>query len=587
MLNWLHLTDLHWGLMGQKTLFPNVRDKITKALDHLLEKSGPWDVIFFTGDLVQYGKKEEFDDLEKTFLATFKKDLAKRLGYEPVMLAIPGNHDLDRSALLQFPATTRSLLDPNEYVNVSGQLFRSPEEGMEPESRLAISAAFRNYSNWWSAHVESTWGRDNVKRIGTRRLEVTKPRGGIMPGDFSATITIQSNEREHRKIGVVGLNTTFLQLAGGDFRGKLSWDPRQLNAVCDDDPPAWVKQHDACLLLTHQGPDWLAPEARGLAMYEINPPGRFAAHLFGHEHELLVESKSTLGGPLLNTWQGSSLFGLEHFGEGLAKADRRHGFSAGRLDSDQSELRIWPRKAVLVRGTGWEFVPDRECSLSEDESLRQPISQVRNTNWRAMDLNHAQADFTKELLKFGPQDEIVIHHLGPDMTMAKNRLIVMLGEELRVKTITIKLVMLSEQVNDYPRSTPPDVLVWAKNAPAAVEHIKKEINTFATKYKEQGRRLTLTTSPYAEVPTIHGFSLHKKNADGRLELIATYFAFCRWSVDHNTYEWGGSRYWKVSQDRRDRLSEDMSAIFEGAFLHLWETSKDKRSEAVRIGPTNG
>lgn len=109
MLNWLHLTDLHWGLSGQPTLFPNLKGKFFDDLEILLEKCDPWDLIFFTGDLVQSGKREEFETLEAAFFGDLRKFFLNRLGYEPVMLAVPGNHDLDRKALERFPATMRVL----------------------------------------------------------------------------------------------------------------------------------------------------------------------------------------------------------------------------------------------------------------------------------------------------------------------------------------------------------------------------------------------------------------------------------------------------------------------------------------------
>ncbi len=83
----------------------------------------------------------------------------------------------------------------------------------------------------------------------------------------------------------MGLNTAFLQLGAGDYQGKLIWDPRQVDALCPEGVDRWGAEHDLCLLLSHQGPDWLTPEARELGESEIAPAGRFAAHLFGHNHE--------------------------------------------------------------------------------------------------------------------------------------------------------------------------------------------------------------------------------------------------------------------------------------------------------------
>jgi hypothetical protein len=52
-LSWLHLSDLHQGIAGQPWLWPTVREELFKDLTKLYKKAGPWDVVFFTGDLTQ------------------------------------------------------------------------------------------------------------------------------------------------------------------------------------------------------------------------------------------------------------------------------------------------------------------------------------------------------------------------------------------------------------------------------------------------------------------------------------------------------------------------------------------------------
>ena len=84
---------------------------------------------------------------------------------------------------------------------------------------------------------------------------------------------------EHN-VGIVGLNTTFPQLASGDYLGRLVMDVRQLNEVCSSAIAIWRSQHDAYLLLTRQSKDWLdEPSQKTYA--EINPAGRFAMHSNG------------------------------------------------------------------------------------------------------------------------------------------------------------------------------------------------------------------------------------------------------------------------------------------------------------------
>ena len=57
-ISWLHLTDLHVGMSEQAHLWPNVRNAFLTDLERLCAKTGPWSLVFFTGDLVQSGSAE-------------------------------------------------------------------------------------------------------------------------------------------------------------------------------------------------------------------------------------------------------------------------------------------------------------------------------------------------------------------------------------------------------------------------------------------------------------------------------------------------------------------------------------------------
>ena len=58
---WLHLTDLHVaGAGGFRTLWPNVEEQLLDDLAKLHARSGPWDLVLFSGDLTQRGSAAEF-----------------------------------------------------------------------------------------------------------------------------------------------------------------------------------------------------------------------------------------------------------------------------------------------------------------------------------------------------------------------------------------------------------------------------------------------------------------------------------------------------------------------------------------------
>ena len=300
----------------------------------------------------------EFDELEQRVLGPLW-DKFSDLGCNPVLLAVPGNHDLERPDGKSLRAAVTVLKKPGMF---SGEVAEEFWNDPKCEYRRVIDKAFANYSAWWG------------KRPCCANQVV---RDGLLPGDFSTTFVTD----EGRRIGVVGLNSTFLQLAGDDYKGRLACDIRQLHAVCPPDAPTWIDDHDVRLLMTHQGPDWFDQPSGDNLNVEINPAGSFAVHLFGHMHEENTHSESSGGAPLRRFWQGPSLFGMEHYGDD-AKQERVHGYTVGSIQFDAEEiiLRHWPRIAIRD-SSGWRVAPDHEhCRLERDEGTRPDSIALQQSN---------------------------------------------------------------------------------------------------------------------------------------------------------------------------------------------------------------
>ncbi len=361
-IRWLHLTDLHYGQKGQDHLWPNVREAFFERLARLHDVRGPWDLVLFTGDLVQTGKAKEFERLDDQVLGPLFQHLAM-LGSKPMLLAVPGNHDLAWPDPQTDPSFPKAL---KPAVKVLTRDWQNDDEirsefwdDRESAYRQVVDWAFTNYRAWWQ----------RCRQLGDLTIQQ-----GILAGDFAATW-----QRGGVRIGIAGLNTTFLQLRGGMKPGSLAWDARQLHAVCGGDGPAWTAKHDLCLLLTHHPPGWLDQPSRQKAQGEIAPAGRFAVHLCGHQHENETLGRSHGGGLMRRVWQGNSLFGME-YADATGKDDRRHGFSIGEVvfEGDGAMLRQWPLKGFRDQN-GWRFVRDeRSCVLEEDGGTRpEPIQLYR------------------------------------------------------------------------------------------------------------------------------------------------------------------------------------------------------------------
>jgi 3',5'-cyclic AMP phosphodiesterase CpdA len=98
-ITWLHLTDLHFNtnnniqMSRQRWLWPNVRELFFQDLERLRRFTGDWDLVFFTGDLAQSGTVADYTALDRDVLARLWQEF-RRLGSNPILLAVPGDHDL-------------------------------------------------------------------------------------------------------------------------------------------------------------------------------------------------------------------------------------------------------------------------------------------------------------------------------------------------------------------------------------------------------------------------------------------------------------------------------------------------------------
>jgi hypothetical protein len=359
--SWLHLTDFHFGLKGQNCLWPTLREPFLEDLTKLHDLSGPWNSVFFTGDFVQSGSAEQFAEMQSAVLDRLWEKLRELGSGDAVLLAVPGNHDLERPDPKVDDPAVDGLLNAINFDAIAEKFWNTPDGAY----RRVITSAFAAYSGWW----KQTTHRPN-----------SDFREGLLPGDFACTLPCG----EYR-IGIIGLNTTFLQLQGGDFKKRLVWNPRQIHQVTGGAVDDWLKNHNIALLLTHQGPDWLTPESEKLGATEIAPPGRFAAHFFGHMHETKLSYLKIGGGEVTRECQGSSVFGMEKYGEPPTTI-RTHGYAAGYVEFSElgnvASFRVWPRVATSKIGP-WRFIPDYDnANLSDDQGTHHESISVRRKTQR-------------------------------------------------------------------------------------------------------------------------------------------------------------------------------------------------------------
>lgn len=354
-IRWLHLTDFHQGLTSQQWLWPTVREQFLEDVGRLIDQTGAIDLVLFSGDLVQSGKATEYERFDENMerLLGFIRD---RSGQEPALLAVPGNHDLERPnprlaqvKLLRFWDTDAEIRD-ELFSDLSGDL------------RKTIEKAFGAYSAWWNRRVTRLPAHVRIRPANQEAL----------PGDFAATV-----QKGDLKLAIVGMNSAFLQLSGDNYEGKLAVHPRQFHGACGGDATDFLREHHAALLMTHHPRPWLSRTAQGDWQRDVYS-GRpyIIAHVCGHMHVPAASSVRLGGGPADATMQGASLFGLEKFlGPTGDEFERIHGYSLCALEAKgaDAQLSVWPRTLLRRQAGYWKMGADQSYDLTDDGAFRHGV----------------------------------------------------------------------------------------------------------------------------------------------------------------------------------------------------------------------
>ena len=334
-ITWLHFSDLHYGQNGQNILLPKIKRELFKDIEFIKNELGKIDVVFFSGDLTQSGKKEEFDEL--TVFLNEMWALFRKLGSNPYLIAIPGNHDLTRPD--QTKAVVKVLMNYQSDEELKDRFWKGIAS--KDENYELIYQCFKNFDEWYS------------------KVDLPKPdfKFGLIPGDVSTCIYINDIQ-----LNVIGLNTAFLELSNGDYLGKLVISPEQVIAITSKNPLEWSAQADLALFMTHHDPNWYDERSKAYYNNDINPPGTFYSHLCGHLHEPKTVEHRLIGSEPRRTQIAPSLFGLHKINNNI---DRIHGYYAGCyiIREDDIYEKFYPRIANKQYDGNYGIVADNGFNL--------------------------------------------------------------------------------------------------------------------------------------------------------------------------------------------------------------------------------
>ncbi|MEE8523302.1 MAG: SUMF1/EgtB/PvdO family nonheme iron enzyme [Thermoanaerobaculia bacterium] len=373
-IRWLHLSDLHYGCPG-KELWEQVEPEFRRDVERMLEECDAPDLLLFTGDLAFSGQADEYAEVDR-FLDDLLELLTKSGAREPLILPVPGNHDLrrprgkDARACHVLRAFGASPDDPL-VAEISAELWKDRDASF-------IEPLFPGYRIWFEQRI---------------RQQLEKGAEIFHRSHFPCDFTVEVEPKGAFRLAVVALNSTWIQYDDGDFDGHLLVPLQQLRAALaspDERKPYEVFERcDQSLLLMHQPPQWLCERGRQIFDGEIYPGGRFTLCLYGHMHEPDSRFRAEAGGKPRAFFQSPSLFGLEKWG--TSGETRAFGVTWGQLRAD-GEVRIWPRERKLRGDGSWSFGIDGffhedpdgvVIRLGEGQAEETPAAETRGFDRRA------------------------------------------------------------------------------------------------------------------------------------------------------------------------------------------------------------
>jgi hypothetical protein len=321
----------------------------------MVEKVGSLHLVLITGDLAFSGRQNEYGQVDE-FVANLETLLAELGTEQPLIIPVPGNHDVSRPD----QRTARSCKLYLDYDNSEDEDVADLQKQIWHERDASpVTPLFAEYMKWFKRRITPTLEQACVE-----------VHHSFFPGDYSLIVEPEPGF----KVGLVGLNTSWVQYKGGDFEGKLQLPIAQFHAALPESSGDQLEFFNRCnqaLLLVHQPPTWLTKKARTEFDEEVYQPPNFAACLHGHLHEGCSETLQKFGSTRCYV-QARSLCGLEHYGK--ADEQRTFGYFIGAL-SKQKELRVWPMTRVK-RGAGqWAFDRDQRYECDDNGSVAVRIAE--------------------------------------------------------------------------------------------------------------------------------------------------------------------------------------------------------------------
>ncbi|MEA3015904.1 MAG: hypothetical protein QOI38_626 [Sphingomonadales bacterium] len=194
------------------------------------------------------------------------------------------------------------------------------------------------------------------------------------------------------------------------------------------------------------------------------------------------------------------------------------------------------------------------------DELRALRSSVRDDT-ALMKMEVAVLELETALSGVRPGEEIVIEHIGLDMTYAWHGVEGLIRRFRYSTRLDYRVLVLSDRAADAA-AYHPDIRKWMSDGRSQIEFISRKKAELEATVNEAGGKLNLDVRDYSDLPVVHGIRV-------RRPFDVAYVAICRYG-ETGDYDWAGNSYHRLRSAAATPAQADLISLFERSFEHYWE-----------------
>lgn len=335
----LHLSDLHFSNLNDEEFNEFLRNILNQVESYIFENKYIIDIIVITGDLIDRGKIDNWNNVYKFFIVPLSQK-----SNVPIknIFCVPGNHDAERServkqvlldnCWLKYDRDNSKITDIEYYKKARENKWRDIFKNKSSTEMAELFARYNKYNEFCEKLQKP------LKSFGVDQVEIVR-------------------ENDITNVRVVSINSSILSNGCDDYQ-CLAVSQYQLNQIVSKikEKSAIWRKPDLTITLMHHPIDWLTGFEQQTLRKFLSDPHKIPTDLFfhGHTHEGAINNIMDLDTCMMNLVTGTSY--NEFHQTNQIKGYNNCRMALYQVDTNQNIL--YGKLSILNNAPQQKFVPD-------------------------------------------------------------------------------------------------------------------------------------------------------------------------------------------------------------------------------------